>query len=178
MKAATTVNEAGRRLYSAILAISLLAGALGAARPAFAQNKTDVAVSLVAQKVATGKDGREVLRPADRAFPGEVVQYDALYRNTSARSVRNLAPTLPIPPGLEYVPDSAKPAPAQASVDGKAFAPFPLLRPVKQADGTVLQRPVPWSEYRALRWSMGDLDAGKSVTVSARARLGANLAAR
>jgi hypothetical protein len=50
------------------------------------------------------------------------------------------------------------------------------MRPVKQPDGTVIQQPVPWSEYRALRWSVGDLDAGKSVTVSARARLGANLA--
>src|SRR5688572_24895364 len=116
MKATTTVNETGRRLYSAILAIGLLAGALGTAGPAFGQNKSDVAISLVAQKVSTGRDGREILRPADRAFPGEVVQYDALYRNTSARAVRNLAPTLPIPPGLEYVPDSAKPAPAQASV--------------------------------------------------------------
>ena len=146
-------------------------GLLGAALPAGAQNKGDVAISLVAQKVSVGADGKEVLRPADRAFPGEVVQYDAHYHNEAQKPVGALQPTLPIPRGLEYIPDSAKPAPSQASVDGKTFAALPLTRRVTRPDGSFKDEPIPAAEYRALRWSVGDLAAGQTVTVTARARL-------
>jgi uncharacterized repeat protein (TIGR01451 family) len=161
----------GRNWPSPVLTLTLILGALAWASPARAQSKGDVAISLVAQKVIKAADGKEELKPADRAFPGEVVQYDALYRNTSERGVRNLEPTLPIPSGLEFLPDSAKPAPAKASIDGRTFEPFPLMRKITHPDGTIEQRPVPPSEYRALRWSVGDLAAGQSVAVSARARL-------
>src|SRR5687768_6901693 len=64
--------------------------------------KNDVVVTLKAQKVSRGPDGSEVLQVADRAMPGEVIQYDAVYKNQSGTGVRNLVPTLPIPRGLEY----------------------------------------------------------------------------
>jgi hypothetical protein len=163
-------SVAGQGICSAILG-GLTLVLLSLAGPASAQTKSDVAISLVAQKVSVGQDGKEILRPADRAFPGEVVQYDARYRNQAQKPVRALEPTLPIPRGLEYLPDSAKPAPSQASTDGKTFAPLPLMRKVTKADGSVVDQPVPASEYRALRWAMGDLEAGKTVTVTARARL-------
>src|SRR5262245_54053284 len=73
--------------------------------------RNDVVVTLKAQKVLRGSDGKEVLQLAERAMPGEVIQYDAIYKNQSKNGVRNLEPTLPIPRGLEYIPDSAKPVP-------------------------------------------------------------------
>jgi uncharacterized repeat protein (TIGR01451 family) len=154
-----------KMICSALLGMVLCAG------EALAQKATDVAVTLKAQKVLRARDGKEVLQVADRAMPGEVIQYDALYRNQSSSSVRQLEPTLPIPAGLEYIPESAKPAPAKASLDGKTFAPIPLMRPVTLANGETKQQPVPVSEYRALRWELGDLDAGKTALISARARL-------
>jgi uncharacterized repeat protein (TIGR01451 family) len=145
-----------------------------AAPQTFAQAaKNDVVVTLKAQKVLRGPDGNEVLKVADRAMPGEVIQYDAIYKNESKNGVRNLVPTLPIPPGLEYIPDSAKPAPAKASLDGKTFEPLPLKRQVKLATGETVEQPVPPSEIRALRWELGDLDAGAAAQISARARLAA-----
>ena len=135
--------------------------------------KNDVVVTLKAQKVMRGPDGGEVLKVADRAMPGEVIQYDATYKNQSKNGVRNLVPTLPIPPGLEYIPDSAKPAPAKASLDGKNFEPLPLKRQVKLATGETVEQAVPPSEIRALRWELGDLDAGAAALISARARLAA-----
>lgn len=133
--------------------------------------KGDVVVTLKAQKVLRGPDGNEILKEADRATPGEVIQYDATYKNQSRTGVRNLVPTLPIPPGLEYIPDSAKPAPAKASVDGKNFEPLPLKRQVKLANGEIVEQAVPASEIRALRWELGDLDGGAAAMISARARL-------
>ena len=138
---------------------------------AVAQKAGDVAVTLKAQKVLRSTEGKEVLQVADRAMPGEIIQYDALYKNQSRSSVRQLEPTLPIPAGLEYIADSAKPAPTRASLDGKTFAPIPLMRPVTLPSGETKQEAVPLSEYRALRWELGDLDAGKTALVSARARL-------
>ena len=136
-----------------------------------AQNANDVIVTLKASKVVKAGDGKEVLQAADRAMPGEVIQYDALYRNQGRKGVRNLQPTLPIPAGLEYLPDSAKPAPSKASIDGKNFAPIPLMRQVALPDGKTKEEAIPTSEYRALRWELGDLDAGRNAQVSARARL-------
>ena len=133
--------------------------------------KNDVVVTLKAQKVLRGPDGREVLQVADRATPGEVIQYDATYKNQGKDGVRNLVPTLPIPRGLEYIPDSAKPTPTKASLDGKIFAPLPLTRKVTLPTGETVEQPVPASEIRALRWEIGDLDAGAAAEISARARL-------
>jgi hypothetical protein len=137
----------------------------------FAQTAGDVRVTLKAQKVLRTKDGREILQAAERAFPGEIIQYDALYQNQSKKGVHNLEPTLPIPAGLEYLPQSIAPAPAKASLDGRTFASIPLTRSVNMPDGGVKQEPVPYSEYRALRWEIGDLESGKTAAVSARARL-------
>ena len=133
--------------------------------------KSDVVVTLKAQKVVRAADGNEVLQAAERAMPGEVIQYDATYKNHSANGIRNLVPTLPIPRGLEYIPDSAKPAPSKASVDGKVFEPLPLIRKVTLPSGETVEQPVPASEIRALRWEIGDLDAGAAAQISARARL-------
>ena len=174
----TTQTTAGRRFFSALFTVALLAAALAGATPLNAQTapKNPVAISLTAQKVTRDAEGKEQLKPADRALPGEVVQYDALYKNTSSTGVRNLAPTLPIPPGLEFLPETVNPMPAFASVDGRTFAPFPLVRKVTKPDGTVEEQAVPASEYRALRWTVGDLESGKSILVSARARLAMNSA--
>ena len=176
MKTQKSNQPAGRRLFSALLTLALAAVALTGAAPLSAQTapKGPVAISLTAQKVSKDAKGKEQLKPADRALPGEVVQYDALYKNTSGAGVKDLQPTLPIPTGLEFLPESVSPMPAFASVDGRTFAPFPLVRKVTLADGTVEEQAVPASEYRALRWSVGALDAGKSVLVSARARLAVN----
>jgi uncharacterized repeat protein (TIGR01451 family) len=84
----------------ALLAMAMCVGT------AFGQKANDVAVTLKAQKVLRARDGKEVLQVADRAMPGEIIQYDALYKNQSGSSVRQLEPTLPIPAGLEYIPDS------------------------------------------------------------------------
>ena len=158
--------------------IALVVAACAGATPAFAQTapRNPVAISLTAQKVTKDAEGKEQLKPAERAMPGEVVQYDALYKNTSSTGVKNLAPTLPIPPGLEFLPETVSPMPAFASVDGRTFAPFPLVRKVTKPDGTIEEQAVPASEYRALRWTVGDLEAGKAILVSARARLAMNRA--
>lgn len=164
------------RFRSGILALFLSLAAFCISQSANAQSAGpgDVVVTLKAQKVQRAPDGKEVLKVADRAMPGEVIQYDALYKNQGKKGVRNLEPTLPIPRGLEYLPNSAHPAPAKASLDGKNFAPIPLKRQVSMPDGQTREELIPYSEYRALRWEVGDLEAGRTATISARAVLALN----
>ncbi len=121
--------------------------------------------------VAMQANGGETLRPADTVKPGDTLQYTAVYTNAGARPVSRLVANLPIPQGSEYVGASAVPAGALASLDGVAFAPEPLKRKVRQADGKLVDVPVPLAEYRALRWPEQQLAAGASLSTSARVRI-------
>lgn len=141
----------------------------------FAQKNDPLAIELTAHKIVS-KEGKENKIAAEKAKPGDLVEYTAVYANKSSGGLRNLEPNLPIPQGTTYIADSAKPAPAQASLDGVAFKNLPIKRKVKTADGKEVEEVVPASEYRALRWFVGDLPAGKNVTVSARVKVQAGVA--
>ena len=135
-----------------------------AADPAVVANLTAVKVVL--------KSGKETLATADKAAPGDVIEYRVDYHNASKHSVGNVLATLPVPAtGVEFLPGSEAPRGAIASVDGKTFSPIPLMRTVKLPNGRTETQPVPYSEYRYLRWSLGDLPADAHKRVSARVRL-------
>jgi hypothetical protein len=57
--------------------------------------------------------------------------------------------TLPVPKGMTYFPSDTDPSHPHASLDGETFAPLPLLHWVRLADGSLLQRQVPYSQYRS-----------------------------
>lgn len=130
-----------------------------------------VQIDLKAFKVVVGKDGKESFAPADEAKPAEVLEYRAVYFNPSKTAVSNLGAKIPIPSGTEYLPGTAKPASAHASLDGVKYAPMPLMRKVKRADGTEVEEKVPYREYRSLLWEFKELGGEKAATASARVRL-------
>ena len=151
------------------LIAALAVAALAVASPVVARG--DVMVTLTADLIIPKGDGREAATSAATAKPGDVVEYRATYKNLDDAAVRKLDATLPIPVGMEYLARSASPAPALASVDGHEFAPLPLRRRVRLADGREVTQEVPTSEYRFLRWAIGTLAAHDSRTVRARARV-------
>jgi len=136
-----------------------------------AQSKNDLAITLTAQKVVVTAEGKEMLVAADKAFPGDIIEYTGVFKNTTAKDIGNLKPVIPIPVGMTYIGGSAKPKPDEASLEGKNYAPYPLKRKVKLADGKEEEQAVPWSDYRSVRWNTGDLKAGETVILSLRARL-------
>ncbi len=129
-----------------------------------------VEVKLTAYKVVAQGE-KEALQSAEKMKPGEIIEYQARYANTSAQMVRNLMATLPIPASLELLNGTSAPTGALVSTDGKNFAAPPLKRFTKTPDGGTNVAFVPAAEYRFVRWNVGDLGAGKSVAVSARARV-------
>lgn len=132
--------------------------------------QAEVKVNLVANKIVS-VDGAEHKQSADKAKPGEVIEYVADYQNLDKASVKNVMATLPVPKGLEYLPQSSSPQSMLASTDGNTYAPAPLKRSVRGTDGKMVEELVPYSEYRSLRWSLGEIGAGASKTVKARMKV-------
>jgi uncharacterized repeat protein (TIGR01451 family) len=138
--------------------------------------QAEVKVEMKAEKVNI-QQGKEVLSPANQAAPGEILQYTATYKNVDKAPATKVDATLKIPAGTEYIPGTATPAGAWASTDGTTFSPIPLKHMVKNSQGKMVEQEVAFSEYRALRWSLGDLAGGASRTVSARVKLSTGPAA-
>lgn len=154
-----------KRLLVLIAVLSAISGAAQAAE------RGGLAVELTAQRIVV-EAGKESRTSADLARPGEIIEYRATYTNTGLDAAKNVAATLPIPAaGLEYLPQTGSPRIVLASLDGKTFEPVPLKREVRLTDGTRQLVDVPFTEYRFLRWSLGDLAAGATTTVAARMRV-------
>jgi len=130
-----------------------------------------VQIDLKAFKVVVDEKGKESFALADEARPGEVLEYRAVYFNPAKTAISNLAAKIPIPIGTEYLPDTAKPASAQASLDGVKYAPIPLMRKVKRPDGTEVEEKVPYREYRSLLWEIKEVKGEGAATTSLRVRL-------
>ena len=159
--------------FISILSAAVLFGVV-VASPVIAQQTGNQASKPVEAKLSVfrvGKsaEGKEALLPADKAAPGDTLEYQTAHKNSGKSAIRSLVATLPLPDGISYLPGSAKPANAEASVDGKVFAAIPLKAMVKNAQGKLEERLVPYSDYRALRWALGELPADSQTTVSARA---------
>lgn len=160
-------------LLACILPIALISNAnmASAADAASGEGIPDVHVALTAKKL-TSTSGNKESAEASEARPGDLIEYKAVYQNQGKGNAKHLQATLPIPAAsMEYVPAATTPANVQASLDGKHFDTPPLKRSVTLADGRKEMQAVPASEYRFLRWDIGDLPAGKSTTVAARMKL-------
>lgn len=145
---------------------------------AYAEDTAKINILLQQYKVVK-HDKKEILalmKQSDSITPGEAIEYKATYHNVSNQPVLKLKPILPIPLGYEYLPGSARPANVEASIDKVdckdnkvIYAPVPLRRKVKLDNGQTQEQEIPPSEYRCLRWSVGDLAANQKISVSAKA---------
>ena len=148
--------------------------AFGANTTVFAEaaaTKPAVSVNLSAYEISMNKKGESVVKPVQQVKPNDIIEYRATYTNNTANPIKGLVATLPIPADTQFLAKST-PAQAQASTDGVNFAAMPLKRKV----GTQMVN-VPLQEYRALRWTIAELPAGKSTTVTAQTRVNSTTSA-
>jgi uncharacterized repeat protein (TIGR01451 family) len=120
-------------------------------------------VSLDARLVFVAPDGSRRTSPNERARPGDLIEYQASYRNDGQRALRQVQATVPVPVGTDL--DAAEILPPQASEDGQRFVATPLRAVQRLADGRTQWRELPRSAYRFLRWPLGDLAAGQTRVV-------------
>lgn len=138
---------------------------------ATAHSEDEVTATLQAFRVEKEPGGAERLIPALEAQPGDIVEYQAEYRNRGKMAVRNMEIAVPLPPGMDYVPGSAQPANVLVSEDGLAFGPVPLMRSVKHANGRERLERVPVADYRFLLWRVPQIGAESSVLLSLRTKV-------
>ena len=168
------MNKFDFRLLAAVclLSLSSISALAGDVTPtATAKPAGAVAAKLAAYKVTRDADKKEVLSPADKVAPDDLLEYQVVYQNNGKSLLKQLTANLPIPVGTTYVTGSARPAGAMASLDGKNFATMPLKRMVKKPDGKLEEQLVPLAEYRALKWKLAELAEKNKVEVSARVRV-------
>ena len=144
-----------------ILAILLLATATAA----FGQVKVDLK-----QFKVVDVNGKQTLQSADKAKPGEVIQYVATYHNTAKTPAKNVVGTIPVPNGMEYTPDANLKAPDMAAAADGKFAPLPLKHKVTR-NGAQVEEVLPYSAYRSLQWRIGTMEPGQKVELKANVKL-------
>ncbi len=160
-----------RTAFATVVALAWVA--LAAAGNAYGQEPGDVEVVLEQHRIVVDEHGKERVDNAQESRPGEVIEYVATYRNKGKSVARAVLGTIPVPAGMHYMNKSNGPKPMLASLDRAVFRVPPLKRVVRQPDGSERTVDVPPDEYQALRWNLGDLPPGKSVSVSARMQLNA-----
>jgi uncharacterized repeat protein (TIGR01451 family) len=155
------VNIPGKILQ--LSAVALAAFSFATSSLAEAKIKSE----LVAEKLVRNAAGELATAPAKDVKPGDVVIYTISYNNYGDEVAKALVATVPVPVGMDYqgAQKGDKLPPAAASLDGNNFAPIPLTRKVKTAQGKETVQEVPLSEYRALRWSVAELSAGANLAL-------------
>lgn len=128
------------------------------------------------QSVVNTTDIQDRLQPTPlnhQVRPGDVVDVEVRYVNAAGKPATDVRLTLPVPAGgLRVLLGGSSDTPPQfASLDGKRYAPIPLKRELRLADGRRATIDVPTSEYRFVRWHLGDLPAGAERAVRARLQL-------
>lgn len=136
------------------------------ASAAFAQLNSQLTQQKV---VVTG--GKETLVSADKVSPGDVIEYTAEYTNNGKTPASDVKANLRVPQGTVLIAGSAVPVEFFATADNQHFAKFPLKRTVKNPDGTTVEKELPLSDYKALRWDLGTIAPGASKKVKARVRV-------
>jgi uncharacterized repeat protein (TIGR01451 family) len=158
---------------AAWLVVAVFVGAMSLLTTFEVHSRTDDPVQGVMEqyRIVRAADGKEARQSAANIKPGETLEYVVRYTNVSAAALNQFVVTLPIPQGLELLPQSDQPRAVLASTDGVAFNEMPLKRRVMRSNGAEVVEAVPLAEYRALRWQVGQLAAGKSVQFAARAKV-------
>lgn len=141
-------------------------GALGTTVAVAANNSKGPLVSeMKAFVVKQNQQGKETLKSSKTAEPGQVIEYQLVYKNTGKKDLSGLAVTGPIPSNTKYLGKSAStkiPSNFLVSIDGgKTYEKTPVTRQVKNKAGKMETVVVPAEKYTHLRWRVrNSLKAG------------------
>ncbi len=144
MKFSTSIK---RKLFIVALAIGL---------PFAGYADSPLVSTMQAYLVTQDADGNEVLKPAEKARPKDVIEYRLSYSNVSAEPISGLAITGPVPESTVYIADTAatmERSNFKVSIDdGETWEDEPVLRTRKNDRGEMQQVVVSPSEYTHIRW--------------------------
>ncbi|AJD47446.1 hypothetical protein S7S_05130 [Isoalcanivorax pacificus W11-5] len=125
--------------------------------------------------IERGQNGEEQRVPTTQAAPGDVIEYQLVYRNTSTQPLSGLVVTGPIPANTQYVEASAQTAVDAGFVvsadDGSHFGAEPLIDTTRRSAGEE-QAVIPAEAYTHVRWTPNTaIQPGQVQTYSYRVRV-------
>lgn len=146
---------------------------LGLLAPAWAET-LPLQAEMTAWKIQQ-KDGAEARIAVAEVVPGDVLEYEMIYRNAGQKPLSGVVVMGPVPDSTRFVAHSAKDLPGAALEvsldDGKTWAREPLEREVTE-NGVKRRVAVPPTEYTAIRWvEAGALDPGVVKTYRYRVKV-------
>ncbi|NJN30269.1 MAG: DUF11 domain-containing protein [Synechococcales cyanobacterium RM1_1_8] len=137
----------------------------------------EVKLNLAAHKklVQTDKQGKPQISWQDLGSkavvqPGDVLRYSLSSSNIGDAAAKNLVLNQPIPAQMTYVLNSARSNAGLRvtySIDnGRTFVAQPKVK-VKQADGSIVEKPAPAEIYTHVRWqAQGDVAPATNLMAS------------
>ena len=139
------------------------------------KNENSAVTIELKQFTVTQQGAKEILEGTTTVKPGDVIEYQATYHNRDKTPVNGLVATLPIPVGMEYLPQSGKKnSPTLAATEDQKYESIPLVKNVKTKDGLLKKETISFADYRGVRWNIGTLKAGEDAKVLVRARVAVN----
>ncbi|KAA8607530.1 hypothetical protein [Salipiger aestuarii] len=125
--------------------------------------------------------GGEALVERSSVKPGEIIHYQLRHENKTDGEMAGLVIAAPVPEGVSITLGSEQSSiPAvfevQAEMDpeneGLEWSSLPAVRMIVDADGALVEEPLPESEIGAVRWSLSEaLEAGESALNTYRVRV-------
>ena len=135
-----------RSLFAATLAVMSFSSAA----------ESPLISTMSAYLVEVDDTGNEVLKPAEKARPNQVIEYRLNYSNQGDSPIDGLAITGPIPDSTIYLADTAATMVRnnfKVSIDGgKTWDDEPVLRLRENQFNQMEQVVIPASEYTHVRW--------------------------
>lgn len=124
-----------------------------------------IAADTKVMKVMRDGSGREFLVPARDIKPGDIIEYQTTYLNSSTQPVADVQATINLPNGVKLVSLNT-PLQTLATVGGDSY------QTISQVGNTTVIRTTettPLNTYSGLRWNLVDLAPNASRTVTMRA---------
>ena len=138
----------------------VLIATLSLALAGFAFAKGPVSGEVQAFIVLLNEDGAEIIKAADEAAPGEIMEFQITFTNEGEQSVTGIQVVDPIPANTRFISDSHNSdvsASFDVSIDGgTSYESEPVRRIETQENGTQVEVVVPAEQYTHVRWRASD----------------------
>jgi uncharacterized repeat protein (TIGR01451 family) len=169
-----TWPNGGKTMNRQICFFLLLLATLAFAEPVLAQPKVTLETTLE-KEVLTMEDEKFVTKfvEAGEASPGDTIRVTLTLSNTGDEKAINLVIDNPVPEGAQYIQGTASEdlvTPLFSVDDGKTFKNVSLLTfDITLPDGTRETRKASPENYTTIRWTIPEIAAGGTRTVSFKA---------